>query len=224
MCKKMLSRLPLLSLLSPFARVLLFARFQHQPLLRCSLIWGEPQTKLRHHIGGVAPTTAIFIFGGPNVAITGGNEQEGVLGGRLDDPLVVRVRDGKGRPISGLAVRFFYRDGNGWYVYSCPGYNVYTTDAVGNVLASAYSAFTRVATSTRPAPGTDIVVQTNSRGEARTYFQLGTDASQTVNVEAGGVSPIVPALFRFTAESGTRRPTLKYILREQPTDRRPRGH
>ena len=167
--------------------------------------------KVRATAAGEAPTTGIFIFGYPNVTITGGNNQEGVFGGRLEDPLVVRVTDGKGRAISGLAADFSIGTATGGMFIPVPDTTVYTTNAVGNVLASAYSDFTRVATSTRPAPGTDIVVQTSSRGEASTYFQLGTETSQTVEVEAGGVSPIAPALFRFTAESGTRRPTLSIL-------------
>ena len=164
--------------------------------------------KVRATAAGAPPTTGIFIFGYPNVAITGGNGQEGVFGGRLEEPLVVKVTDGKGRAISGLAADFSIGTATGGMFIPVPDTTVYTTNAVGNVLADAYSAFTRVATSTRPAPDEDIVVQTNSRGEASTYFQLGTETSQTVAVEAGGVRPITPSVFRFDAGGGTRRPTL----------------
>ena len=144
--------------------------------------------KIRATAAGAAPTTAIFIFGYPNVAITGGNEQEGVFGGQLDDPLVVKVTDGRGRAISGLAAVFSSAH-TGRAFIPVPGTTVFTTNALGNTLAPARSEFTRVATSTLPAPGDGIVVETDSRGEARTYFQLGTstsDPSQTVDVEAGG--------------------------------------
>ena len=173
--------------------------------------------KVRASIAGVAPVTAIFIFGYPTVAITGGNGEDGedgVFGGQLDDPLVVRVTDGKGSGISGLAANFEIETAAGGMFIPVPGTTVYTINATGSTLAGARTAFTTVATSTRPVPGGEILVETDSRGEARTYFQLGTtitETSQTVTVKAGGVSPIVPANFRFTAGSGKRRPTLNIL-------------
>ena len=101
--------------------------------------------------------------------------------------------------------------------------------AAGSVLAPGRTEFTRVATSTRPPPAGGIVVQTDSKGEARTYFQLGTainpqspsstETSQTVTVTAGGSMLIDPPNFRFDADSGERRPTLSILSgNNQTTD------
>ena len=67
---------------------------------------GSSTNVVEASISGVAPRKGIFIFGFPNVAISGGNNQEGVFGGQLDDPLVVRVTDGRTRAIPELPVDF----------------------------------------------------------------------------------------------------------------------
>ena len=171
---------------------------------------GGSTNKVRASISGVAPVTATFIFGHPQVKITGDNEQEGVFGGQLDNPLVVEVTDGKGRALSGLAADFA-SDATGAMFIPVPGTTVYT-NANGNELAAEFTAFTREATSTRPERDEDIVVQTDSRGEAKTYFQLGTSGQfQTVTVAAVGSTPIVPRNFRFEAGSGERRPILSIL-------------
>ena len=177
--------------------------------------------KVRASISGEAPVTATFIFGHPEVAIVSGNGQEGGFGGQLDDPLVVKVTDGRGRALSGLAADFDTDDTITTARFiPVPGTTVYTTTAAGSVLADSWNANTREATSTRPPAAVDIVVQTDSRGEARTYFQLATSgASQTVTVMAGGSSLIDPPNFRFDAESGERRPTLSILSgNNQTTD------
>ena len=175
--------------------------------------------KVRATVAGAAPTTGIFIFGFPKVTIVSGNNQEGGFGGQLDDPLVVKVTDGKGRALSGLAADFDTEATEALFI-PVPRTTVYTTDATGSTLAAARTDFTRVATSTRPPPAVDIVVQTDSRGEASTYFQLGTttsETSQTVTVSAGGANLIVPPNFRFNAESGERRPTLSILSGDNQT-------
>ena len=168
--------------------------------------------KVRASLPGVAPVTATFIFGHPKVTIVSGNNQEGGFGGRLDDPLVVKVTDGRGRALSGLAAKFDIGTGTDAMFIPVPGTTVYIASA-GTLLPEITAADpeTQVATSTRPQPAADIIVQTDSRGEARTYFQLGTDASQTVTVTAGEAELLVPRNFRFTAEAGTRRPTLSIL-------------
>ena len=171
---------------------------------------GGTTNKVRASTSGQAPVTATFIFGHPEIEIISGNTQEGAFGGRLDDPLVVRVRDGRGRAISGLAADFDTTATAAMFI-PVPGTTVYiATDGtlVDTVVAGTN---TQVATATRPAPAADIVVQTDSRGEAQTYFQLGTadtETRQTVTVMAGGSSLVVPPNFSFTAGASTRRPTL----------------
>ena len=168
--------------------------------------------KVQASIAGEAPVTAIFIFGYPTVAIVASsNNQEGVFGGRLDDPLVVKVTDGKSKAISGLAAIFSAENQSTGMFIPVPGTTVYTDDGalVGTI---GDDTVTQTATSTRPVPGAAILVQTDSRGEARTYFQLaGSGDPQTVTVEAGGSTPITPQNFTFTAGSGERRPTLSIL-------------
>ena len=180
---------------------------------------GGSTNKVRASISGVAPVTATFIFGHPEVAIVSGNGQEGGFGGQLDNPLVVKVTDERGRALSGLAAGFATTaTGNPRFI-PVPGTTVYTIAAAGRTLVTTFptdadNIFTRVATSTRPPPAGAIFVQTDSRGEASTYFQLGTtetDTSQIVNVTAGGSMLIVPRNFRFDVESGERRPTLSIL-------------
>ena len=174
-------------------------------------------TKVQATAAGAAPTTGIFIFGYPNVVITGGNGQEGVFGGRLEDPLVVKVTDGKNRPISGLAVTFGKASspatGASAKFIPVSGTSVYI-DTAGDLVATFATATGGTQTVTpmnSPDPADTILVQTDSRGEAKTYFQLSsttTETSQGVTVSAGGVNPIAPQQFRFTAGTGTRRPIL----------------
>ena len=183
---------------------------------------GSSTNKVRASISGAAPVMATFIFGHPQVEIVSGNRQEGGFGGQLDDPLVVKVTDGRGRALSGLAADFDTTATGDPRFVPVPGTTVYTTTAAGTTLAAEWTANTRVATSSRPPAAEDIVVQTNSRGEASTYFQLGTtvtETSQTVTVMAGGAGLIVPPNFRFDVESGERRPTLSILSgNNQTTD------
>ena len=184
--------------------------------------------KVRAEISGVAPVTATFIFGHPEVTIVSGNNQEGSFGGQLDDPLVVKVTDGSRsrRPIAGLAAGFASTATGAMFI-PVSGTTVYTTTAAGSTLVATFPTaadeiFTRVATSTRPPRAGSIFVQTDSRGEARTYFQLGTatsETSQTVTVGAGGSMLITPPNFRFDAGSSAKRPTLSILSgNNQTTD------
>ncbi|MDE0428074.1 MAG: hypothetical protein OXN25_24735, partial [Candidatus Poribacteria bacterium] len=162
--------------------------------------------RVRASIAGAVPTTGIYIFGYPTVAIVSGNNQEGALGGRLENPLVVRVTDGKGRNISGLAAVFSSPGGGVFFPVS--GTTVYTSDIAGTMLATGFTANTVVATSTRPGSGGAIAVQTNSSGQVSTYFQLAaTGASQVVNVTAGG-SPLLNP-FRPSGETESGIPSIE---------------
>ena len=163
--------------------------------------------KVQASISGQSPTTAIFIFGYPNVAIVSGNNQDGVFGGRLDDPLVVSVKDGKNRPISGLAA-MFDTEATGAMFIPVPGTTVYTTDT-GALTDTLTDAITETATVAHGSAA-DLIVQTDSRGEAKTYFQLGrtdTETRQRVTVSAGGSQLLTP--FNFNAATGTRKPIIE---------------
>ena len=55
----------------------------------------------------VPPVTVFFIYGLPSLEATQGSSgQMGGIGGRLENPLGIRVKDGRGRTISGLDVTF----------------------------------------------------------------------------------------------------------------------
>ena len=180
--------------------------------------------KVQASIAGEAPVTAIFIFGHPTVVISdSSNNQEGVLGGRLENPLVVKVTDGKSKPISGLAAIFSTSSGGNFIPVH--GTTVYLDD---DGWAGVYTANTVTARftarETYPAAGAvdaAKAVQTDSRGEARIYFQLaGSGTSQVVDVLAGGEDPITPSSFRFTEGRDERRPVLSILSgNNQRTDK-----
>ena len=52
------------------------------------------------------PMTAIFVYGYPSIEIVSGDDQPGAIGGRLEDPLVVKVKDGLGRGVPMAIVEF----------------------------------------------------------------------------------------------------------------------
>ena len=105
-------------------------------------------------------------------------------------------------------VQPFYLDTDGWAA-------TYTADTVT-------ASFT--ARETYPAAGAADAakaVQTDSRGEARIYFQLaGSRTPQVVDVLAGGEDPITPSSFRFTEGRDERRPVLSILSgNNQRTDK-----
>ena len=133
-------------------------------------------------VATTAPQSIIFIYHGvqppfPSVAITGGNNQTGSEGGRLEDPLVVKVTDSSRRPVAGVAVAFddnaAPNDDVGHMFIPVPGTEVYTDAA--DALADPLNAEVTPATASNPAPAAGpIYVRTDSRGEARIYYQVGT--------------------------------------------------
>ena len=80
--------------------------------------------KVRAIIAGAPAETGLFIYGEPNVEITGGNPQTGIVSQRLEDALVVRVRDGRNRTISGLPVDFDTTSSGAIFI-PVPGTTVY---------------------------------------------------------------------------------------------------
>ena len=141
-------------------------------------------------IPSVAPEMAVFIYGNPSVEIIQGNGQEGAAQGRLENSIGVKVTDERGRAVPGVAVTFDTAAPGAMFI-PVSGTTVYTAAVDGNTLTASYTAFTVTATSSNPSPGTDIIVQTDSRGEAKTYFQLGTGTNgttQTVTAMAAGAA------------------------------------
>ena len=118
--------------------------------------------------------TIIFIFNYAAIEIISGDNKTGVPNSRLIDPLVIRVKDAKGRALSGLAVSF--TPASGATLQPILGTNVYLTDT--NTWADMFAtiARTRQATSTvPPAIGADTAawVPTDRSGEAAVYLELG---------------------------------------------------
>ena len=157
--------------------------------------------------------TIIFIFNYAAIEIISGDNKTGVPNSRLIDPLVIRVKDAKGRALSGLAVSF--TPASGATLQPILGTNVYLTDM--NIWASTFDtiARTRQATSTvPPAISADAIspaawVPTDRSGEAAVYLKLGTedDKDVTVNVFAGGGT----ARFYATSSTSTDIPSLEIL-------------
>ena len=146
---------------------------------------------------GLDLVTAIFVYGFPSMDIVSGDNQPGAIGGRLEDPLVVKVKDGKGTGVPMAIVTF--SSGNATdtneRLLPVPGTTVHLSatpvppdwaDSYGDI-SNINAPFT--ATATYPmtddsSPGDtddDVVVQTDRSGEAQVYFQLGaTVRSQNV--------------------------------------------
>ena len=136
--------------------------------------------------------TIAFIFQYAQIEIIGGNNKTGVPNARLIDPLHIRVKDAKGRALSGLAVTF--TPANGGTLQPVLGTDVYLEQ--NNSWANAFNEIvrTKAATSTVPPITGDeaigengaAMVPTNQSGEAQVYLKLGTAGNKTVTVSAGG--------------------------------------
>jgi hypothetical protein len=168
--------------------------------------------KVEASIAGTPARTALFIYGQPDVTIAEGNPQTGIIERRLEDTLVVKVIDGKKRAVSGLPVDFETGAAGAMFI-PVPNTTVYVNPAGVLVDGIEAGTVTENATSTSPSAAEDIVVQTDSRGEAKTYFRLGSEVgTQTVTLTAGGYSPSSPGRFSFEAVAATGRgPTLSIL-------------
>ena len=148
---------------------------------------------------GLDFVTAIFVYGFPSMDIVSGDNQPGAIGGRLEDPLVVKVKDGKERGVPMAIVTF--SSGNATdtneRLLPVPGTTVHlSATPVPPDWAESYSDIADInkpvtATATYPmtddsSPGAtddNVVVQTDRSGEAQVYFQLGATV-QSQNVTA----------------------------------------
>ena len=164
-----------------------------------------------------------YIYGLPRVTINGGNNQEGIAAGRLEQALSVKVTDSRGA-IAGIPVEFKIADSpssdtTGNMFIPVPGTTVYVSASDRNSLlttlasdTAASGVATVMATSTRPGASTTIFVQTDQNGVAQTYFQLGTGDSEDeayVQAEVGGVALSSP--FRHEVVSTRRIPTIEIV-------------
>ena len=150
--------------------------------------------------------TIYFIFNYAQIEIISGNDQTGVPDARLIDPLGIRVRDAKGRALSGLPVTFTPTGGAA--LRPVIGTDVYLTSA--SVWAPAFSdiARTKAATATVPADLAENIagmVPTDRSGEAQVYLELGAAGAKTVGVSAGGSTKT----FNLTSATTTDIPALE---------------
>ena len=159
---------------------------------------GGGTNKVKITAGALPAVTATFVYGYPTIEISDGNGQTGAPSGRLEDPLIVKVKDEKQRTISGAIVTFASSD-TGSRFFPFPGTTVHID--TNRDWASSFSDIASInnpetATSFFPMTDSDntgdnVLVETDRTGEAEVYFQLGSDAgNQTVTVAAvGAASP-----------------------------------
>ena len=143
-----------------------------------------------------------YIFNYAEIEIISGNNQTGVPNARLINPLAIRVKDSKGRALSGLAVTF--NPSSEETLQPVIGTDVYLTET--NAWAATFDTINRTFQATTAVPiiasdATDNtgMVPTDSRGEAEVYLKLGSasETAKTVDVGAGG------AVNKFYATSST---------------------
>ena len=165
-------------------------------------------------VAGTAPLTVIYIYIDPSnearyphLEITNGNDdQRGASGGRLEEYLGVKVTDGRGSSVSGVAVEFKV-DANvtGAMFIPVPRTMVYVD---GRTLADSVSdpvnGDVYAATSTDPAKKAGpVFVQTDRDGLAKVYYEMGAGDPQTITATLVGV-PFSDFVSKdFTARVGT---------------------
>ena len=166
-----------------------------------------------------------FLHNGPYIEYVSGDDQDGAIGGRLENPLVVRVLDGRGgSPIPDQVVRFMVdadtndHTTNQRQFIPVPGTYVFATatnrDQFDDAATTEPTADSvpRLANTLRPIranTGQNIFVQTDSDGEAEVYLRLGSadDTSTTGTVEpttAGFVHRVTATTPNGAPSSGVR--------------------
>ncbi|MYA55594.1 hypothetical protein F4X88_04790, partial [Candidatus Poribacteria bacterium] len=161
-------------------------------------------------VGGTTPHTVIYIYIDPsNVAryprleITNETNQSGASGGQLEDYLEVKVTDGRGSPVSGVAVEFTTTASDSMFI-PVPGTRVYgTAAALAAAVSDPVNGMVFPATSTvPPKKASPVFVQTDRSGLAKVYYELGTETTQTITANLVGVPPSPYVSKSFTATLG----------------------
>ena len=162
-------------------------------------------------IQGLDPDTTTYIYGNPRLQKVSGTDQEGIAGGRLEEPLVVKLVDFGGRAVSDVPV-VFSAGSTGSEVgefMAIPGTTLYMS---GREL--------RPATSTSPPDANPFTAYTNSRGEAHVYYQFESDQSGSVSVTAAVTGTTASTIFTPEVGSSRRRPILEILSgNNQRTDK-----
>ena len=162
-----------------------------------------------------------YVHGLPTVTITGGNNQEGIAGNRLEQALTVRVT-GSNRALPGIPViftdtartGFTSTTGDDGTFIPVLGTTVYTT---GGTWSATATVNTQTATSNSPAAvSTNVAVQTDANGVAAVYYQFNSnDMAEEIALIDATVLNVPPAMpFKLDVVSSTRIPNDRNRLRE----------
>ena len=172
-------------------------------------------SRITASVAGTTPHTIAYIYIDPsNVAryprleITEGDDQRGAPGGRLEQYLEVKVTDGRGSPVPGVAVQFaaaatgaMFIPVFGTMVY-IDGSRALVGTAPDSVNADVYAATSTVP----PRKGSPVFVQTDRGGLAKVYYEMGTSdpgSTQTITASLVGVTASDFVSKDFTALVGT---------------------
>ena len=119
-------------------------------------------------IQGLDSDTTTYIYGNPRLEKVSGTGQTGIAGGRLEEPLVVKLVDFRGSSVSGIPVNFSTTESGDTFM-AVPGQTLYMS---GGEL--------RTATTTRgPADADPLTAYTDSGGEASVYYEFAGNAGGT---------------------------------------------
>ena len=142
------------------------------------------------------PTTTskslMFIFQYATIEVDHGNNQTAAPNTQLGNSLGVKVKDSKGRALSGLAVQFD-PSSNG-QLKAVPDTTVYLDNSTPPAWISDYSSIDKTSTAraTAPAdPAADAAawVQTDRNGVAKVYLKLGSATTGNVTLTATTTPP-----------------------------------
>ena len=141
-------------------------------------------SRITIEVTGTDPVTGVFIFGVPKLNLSN-DDQTGVAGGRLANYLGAQLIDSRDRPISHGIISFDGETGHGGMFLPVPGTTVYvdTANNWAGAVANIDDTVTAEIDDPDAAPG-PVLVQTNSSGEARVYYQLDDQVKDDLNVIA----------------------------------------
>ena len=178
-----------------------------------------------------------FLRNGPYIEIVSGDDQDGAIGGRLEDPLVVRVLDGRGgSSIPNQIVKFAVtadddsdHANNRRQFIPVPGTYVFVTETATDIFdqetgnTPANGSIPREANALRPnrgsGTGQNIFVQTDSDGQAQVYLRLGSaDDPGTTAIEDYSTGDSAALIHRVTATTPNGAPSAGVRFRADAVD------
>ena len=178
----------------------------------------------------VTAKSITFIYNYAVLSIINGYDANGVAkgagGGRLEEHIGIRVTDAKRKAVPGAAVKFSSDQTDGRFI-PYPGEKIYitstgaafdSTDPAVTPAANSYPTNQGLSTILDPLTPTTyplvLFVQTDSRGEAKVYYQLGDvdeDAPPEVNVVKIETVGLEDPKFRATAVDDKRQASLEIV-------------